>query len=194
MSFKNSLILFSAFMAVGISSYIGVRNGFYPVAAVNFDFVLARDAQKNYSAAYKYFQNALLVYGSDPAKLETKESQFELRRSTLEKLILDRLVYDELKRRMGKREFQPIAETKIEQFLKSNANTEEAAKKIYGLNLSDFKDRVLLPQAYQEILEGRMFLNKENFNEWINKEKSSASIIILLSDFEWKEGALGAKK
>ena len=78
-----------------------------------------------------------------------------------------------------------IADKNVEQYIQNNANISEGAEKIYGLNLADFKSQVLMPQAYKEILQGRMFLNKENFDEWLKNKKSAVRIIILSPDLQW---------
>lgn len=193
MTYKNSLILFAVFMAAGFGSYVAARNGFYPVAIVNFDLVTARDAEKNYIAAYRYSRNALLVYGSDPAVLENPVSRLEIKRGTLEKLVLDELVYSELKRRSRKSDFYAAAQNKIDRYLSENKNVEEAAKNLYGFTLEEFRERVLLPQAYLEVLAGGMFLNNENFEEWFQQARNSAAVVILSPKLEWQEGGVRIK-
>ena len=61
---------------------------------------------------------------------------------------------------------------------------------MYGLEWPDFKERVLLPQAYREILEGRMFLNNENFNDWLAKERASARVIVFMPGLKWENGSI----
>ena len=184
MSYKISLISFVFLMSAGLGSYFAIRNGFYPVAFVDFNLITKKQIQKDFAAAYKYFQNALLVSGSDPRSLETLEARREIRRATLDKLIIDELVYEELEVRTND-DFKSIAEKNVEQYIQNNANISEGAEKIYGLNLADFKSQVLMPQAYKEILEGRMFLTKENFDEWLKNKKSSVRVIILSPDLKW---------
>jgi len=187
MSFKHAIIIFGLLMAAGIGTHISVRDGNYPVAIVNFGIITAKSVDEDFSAAYRYFQNAMLVSGSDPSTLDTPESKREIRRATLDKLITDLFVYNELKVRLGV-EFQAIAEKNIEQFLKINSNIEEGAKKLYGLDILGFKRRVLQPQAYKEILEGRMFLANEKFDDWLKDRRAQASVIILTPDLQWKDG------
>ena len=184
MTYKHAIIAFAIIMASGLGAYKAVKIGAYPVAFVDFNLITEKSVQKDFAAAYRYFQNALLVSGSDPRSLETLEARGEIRRATLDKLIGDRLIYGELEARL-KDDFKAIADKNIEQYIQNNKNISEGAEKIYGLSLADFKDQVLLPQAYKEILEGRMFLNKENFNEWLKNKKSGARVIILSPDLQW---------
>src|SRR3989338_1674331 len=161
MQFKTSLVVFFILMSSGAGSYLAVRNGIYPVAAVNFNLITAKSLRANSFAVYRYYQNAFLSSGADPGQLDTIESQKEIRRATLEKLIADSLVLKELQLRL-KNEFREIAEDNINKYISNNKNVEQGAKLLYGLNLSDFRSQVLLPQAHREILEGLMFLNNEN--------------------------------
>jgi hypothetical protein len=184
MQFKTSIIIFFILMSIGAGSYVAAKKGFYPVASVDLNLISAKSFQENSSAAYRYFQNALFVSGSDPHVLETLEAHREIRRATLDKLITDELIYGELQVRI-KDDFQSIAEKNVEQYIQNNKNISEGAEKIYGLNLADFKSQVLMPEAYKEILQGRMFLNKENFDEWLKNKKSGARIIILSPDLQW---------
>ena len=144
---------------------------------------------KTYFVAYRYFQNVLLSSGKDVKELEKRETRVELRRATVNKLITDSLIYQELKRRIPG-EFNAIAEKNINEYIKNNADLEKGAKLLYGIDFSDFKEQILLPQAYQEILEGRMFLNNESFNDWLAKERSQAKIFILLPDLKWEKESI----
>ena len=183
MSFRTSLILFAVFMTAGLGSYLTFRNGWYPAAIVNFDIITAKTLNKTYFVAYRYFQNVLLASGKDTKELEKKETRGELRRAAIDKLITDSLIYRELERRFS--DFNGIAEKNIKEYLKNNADLEKGAKVLYGMEFPEFKKQILLPQAYQEILEGRMFLNNENFSVWLGGERSRAKIFILLPDLKW---------
>jgi len=189
MTYKNSLVLFAIFMAAGFGGYLALQNGFYPAAIVNFNFISAQEMNKTYFVAYRYFQNVLLSSGKDVKELEKRETRVELRRATVNKLITDSLIYQELKRRIPG-EFNAIAEKNINEYIKNNADLEKGAKLLYGIDFSDFKEQILLPQAYQEILEGRMFLNNESFNDWLAKERSQAKIFILLPDLKWEKESI----
>jgi len=187
MSFKSSIILFIVFMLVGLGSYIFANQGLYPAAIVNLDIVTVKTAEENFFTSNTYYKNALLLYGNDPEVLDSPESQLEIKRATLDKLIIDIIIYNELNK--IEEDFYPIANRNIKEFVNKNNNVEEGAKLLYGLDLDEFKKRVLLPQAYREILEGRMFLNNKNFNEWLKNSKANAAVFILLPDLEWtKDG------
>ena len=183
MTFKSSILIFLALMVSGFAVFIAARNGVYPVALVNSQIISARDLEKDYNAALRYFHNAILTYGSDPAILEKEDSKKEIRRATLNKLVTDILISQEAEKRLG-RELSDVTEKIISQNLNSQ-NLEKAVSEIYGLGLEDFKKQILVSQAHREILEGKMFANKENFDQWLADASGKARVVILLPDFSW---------
>ena len=170
-------------MVSGFAVFLAARNGVYPVALVNSQIISARDLEKDYNAALRYFHNAILTYGSDPAILEKEDSKKEIRRATLNKLVTDILISQEAEKRLG-RELSDVTEKIISQNLNSQ-NLEKAVSEIYGLGLEDFKKQILVSQAHREILEGKMFANKENFDQWLADASGKARVVILLPDFSW---------
>ncbi len=183
MNYKISLIVFFIIIGSGLSAYLLVHNGLYPVTIVNFHMISAKTLEKDYDAAFRYFYNALSTYGSNPEVLQREVSQKEIRRATLNKLITDRLIYDEVKKRIGG-SLDEITEKIIDQNINS-AKLEQAVEKIYGLKMEDFKQQILVTQAHREILEGRMLVNKESFDDWLKNTSAQARVVILLPDFYW---------
>jgi hypothetical protein len=187
MSFKKSIAIFALMMSVGIGSYFMVRERLYPAAVVNLGIITEKEVGRDSLAAYNYFKNNLLVSGTDPTVLDTPEYQVEIRRAALDKLISDSLIYKELSSRF-KNDFIDAAERNVGQFISSNENLEMGAKILYGLDLPEFKERILLPQAYREILEGRMFLADEDFENWLTTARSEAKVLIISPIFSWEDG------
>ena len=74
--------------------------------------------------------------------------------------------------------------------MEDNKNIEEAAQKIYGLEFEDFKKIILMPEAYREILEGRMFLNQEDFKKWLDEARTNARVLIFSPRLQWKENSV----
>ncbi|OGY67282.1 MAG: hypothetical protein A3H63_02610 [Candidatus Harrisonbacteria bacterium RIFCSPLOWO2_02_FULL_45_10c] len=194
MTYKKSLLFFAAIMVFGVAAYMALHNGQYPISIVNSHIITASTVEKNFVASLTYLQNAALVYRSNPALLETAAARGEIKRATLDKLITDALILSELKTRVSGEEIDTIADTKINQFLYENSDVERAAQALYGLSLAEFKSRVLIPQAYREILEGRMFLAKEDFGAWLSEAKRSARVLVFISDLEWTGEQISIKK
>ena len=189
MSFKTSLILFAIFMVAGLSGYLAVRNGSYPVTVVNFRMITANELTRDSLTAQTYFKNDFRARSLDQNQLDTPQSQLEIKRAVLDNLISNLLVIQELHRRL-KNDYQSVAENKIAQVLKVNQNLELGIKTLYGIEFPEFKERILRPQAYREILEGRMFLNNENFDDWLKNARARATVIILSPNLQWQNGEL----
>ncbi len=189
MSFKQSIVSFALIMALGVGGYSLVQKGIYPVAIVHLSVVTARQVAQDSRVAYTYFQNVLRSSGNDPSALDTPESQLEIKRATLERLIFDKIIYRELDLRV-KEDFTEIANKNIDQYISSNQNVEEGARLLYGLELPDFRDRILLPQAYREILEGRMFLGNQQFGDWLKNSGTNVRVFILSPGMQWIDGSV----
>ena len=177
-------------MVFGVVSHKLVQDGRYPIASVHFNIITARELHNDFGAAFNYFQRAALTYGSNPAILNTASAKQEIQRATLEKIIVDSLIFKELRKRVPESEYQEVADRKISQFLEANPKTQEAAKTLYNLSLEDFKERILLPQSYKEILQGRMTLDGTDFNNWLQNAKSDAKVAIFYPNLKWEEGQL----
>ncbi|MDE2001493.1 MAG: SurA N-terminal domain-containing protein [Patescibacteria group bacterium] len=193
MSFRTSLISFGVMMAIGVSGYALSVNGWYPVAVVNWHVISQYTLEQNLSTAYVYYHNALALSGGDPATLDTPAAAANLRRAVLDDAISEELIRDELAREMSAGDLQTVAEKKVDQVLQDQSQVSEGVEKLYGLTLDQFKARVLLPQAYQEVLSGRMLLQGQDFNTWLAQARKSAGVIILTPGFSWDGSGVTAK-
>ncbi len=172
-------------MALGVSAYALSLNGSYPLIFVNYRPIFRNEVEHDLSLAYEYYHNALIYSGNDPAKLDAPESYNELKRAVIDEAISREIILRELKSRVGSGEIDDIADRNIGKVLDENKETEEGVKKLYGLSLAEFREQVLLPQAYREILEGRMNLNNQDFNSWLEKIRKESRVVILSSNFTW---------
>ncbi|RJQ29672.1 hypothetical protein C4571_00860 [Candidatus Parcubacteria bacterium] len=183
-------IVFVAFVAVGLTAIFLVSEGYYPVLLVEGEFISVRRFSKDYRAASLYYENFLRTYGGETneEKLEPKEIQL----SVLEQLVEDVLVRQEMERRVG-RDADALIANKIEKF-KSDENLGEAVTALYGFSLADFEREVLIPQAEREVLMGRLFLDGEKIEVWLEGAKKSASVMTFSSAFHWKDGKMEEAK
>ncbi len=193
MSFKTSVAVFLAIMSAGVAAYKVSYDGWYPVAVVNFHIISAQALEQGVATASGYLHIQYQMSGVDPAKLDTPDSSRELRREVLDYLISHELILQELNRRIGMSQTDVIAEKNITQELENNPNAAAGAEKLYGLTLAEFKDKVLLPQAYQDILQGRMQLNNEDFPAWLTNARKAGSVVIFYPGFSWDGTQVAAK-
>ena len=174
MSQKQIIILIITVVIV-IATYLIVF-GFYPIALVNFNSIPAYKWEANLTAAYTYYQK------SSNNSL-TNKTQREIQRVILDKLIREQIVHQELKNKIKNSELDTIIGSKIKNFT-ADSQTPELVKKFYGLSMEKF-NKLLVPVAEEEILEGRLFMENKSLNDWLKGKKSEANLIILLPDFSW---------
>lgn len=174
MSHKQIIISIIAIVIVAIAYLI--LSGFYPIALVNFNSIPAYKWEANLTAAYTYYQktsnNSL-----------TNKTQREIQRVILDKLIKEQIVHQELKNMVKNSKLSAIIDNKIKNFT-ADSQTPELIKSFYGMSMGEF-NKLLIPVAEEEILEGRLFIENKKLSEWLKAKKSEANLIILLPDFSW---------
>lgn len=180
--FQWFYMTFLAIIFSGLSAYYVIHLGYYPVAIVNYNLISARSLSDEYAVAYRYY--AKVLGENSDVDLNSNELKKELRRATLNDLIEKSLIYQELKSKVGK-ELAYLIEGKINLEGINKEKLEEAASVLYGLSLADFKEMVLVPKAQKEILEGRLFLEKKTYDEWLSGASGNAKVFILTPEFYW---------
>lgn len=185
--FQFFYLTFLAIIFAGLAAYYLIHFGYYPVAMVNSDLISAKTLNEEFAAALRYYSAALK--GKDRINIESREFRREIRRATLSDLIDKSLIYKEAKNRVGN-DLDNLVNNKIDQQLVNRKNVEDAAKLLYGLNLADFRELVLIPQARKEILEGRLFLEKKDFDSWLSEAEKNAKVFIITPEFYWNSGTL----
>lgn len=191
MNKKRILILISSIIVIVIVIVIGSQS--YPVAFINWRPISLRAFKKDSGTAIYYYQKTLETYSqNDAAIINSPEVKTEIERAVINKLIENVLIHQELKKRLKNDELEKMAENKVEETIKGK-DIEKEIKILYDLSLDEFKERILKPQAEQEILASRLLLENKNFDEWLKETKSKAKVIILLPNFEWKDGQVMMK-
>lgn len=188
MSLQKYFTTFLAILFVGLGAYYVVHFGYYPVAVVDRSLVTANRFETEYAVAYHYYLRALA--NSEDTDPRGRDFKIELRRAVLEDLIDQVLISRDLIVRVGK-ELPEIVENKIVAAQKADLKTiEETAKLLYGLSLADFKALVLEPQAKKEILQGRLFLEKKEYDSWLREAKKNAKVFIITPEFYWQDSSV----
>lgn len=190
MTFRTALISLLLIVLTVIGIYFFIFNKLYPIAFVNFNVIAADVMERNLLTANNLAQKYLLIQGEDAQKIKNPESQKEIRRATIEKLIVDSIIYRELASRLSKKEITDIANDKIGKLIKDDEKTNAGIKILYGLGFSEFKEQILLPQAYKEIFQEKMNLDNQKFDQWLINSKKNAQVIILDKNFKWINGQL----
>ena len=191
MNKKRIVILISSVIVIVIVIIIVAQS--YPIAFVNWQLISFQTFKKDSATAIYYYQKTLETYNkNDLAVIHSSEVKREIERAVLDKLIENILIHQELRKRLKNNELERMAENKIEEIIKGK-DIEKKVKILYGLSLDEFKERILKPQARQEILASRLLLENKNFDEWLKDVKKQAKVDILLPGFEWNGEGVATK-
>lgn len=185
MKFSTAVTVFLIMMGSGLLSYKVSTDGLYPIVTVNYSAITAQAFEKNLDIVYGFSRNVANVSGTNPEKLNSPDFFQELKPKVLDDMISRELIFQELKKRIGAGEATAIAEKNISNALSGKKDASEGIEKLYGLSLAEFKESVLLPQAYQEILAGRMDLADEDFSAWLRNARKTGSILIFYPGLSW---------
>lgn len=176
---KVFIIIFFVILSSGFGFLYLVKKGWYPVAIINSEIIWGYNLRKEAGAAEHYYQQALSAYEKDGAK-NTNYKQIVV--SVLENIIERRLISEALKQKMDPIEFMASINDSIAPYAEK-PNLEQAALALYGLNLADFYELVVLPQAEKELLEKLLQKEGMSYSDWLSQAKKSARIILLTKEF-----------
>lgn len=158
-------------LVVGWGSYWTVNRGFYPAATVNYKIISARNLENNYQSALGYY-----VKIKKP-EVSEQDLQKEIRRATLDKLIENALIYEDVN--------SSDIESQLATIIQQNPNLEQGAVITYGVSWEVFKDLILRPQIAAELLQKNLQDKNENLDNWLKNKKQSASIWVFSSGLRW---------
>ena len=153
---------------------------------MNSSRVSNREFKESLASVGHYYNRLLETLSKEELKKlpPQKETIKELRRSTLEKMIDDALVFAEVKTETGG-ELDVLVKSKIDALKISNKDFEEAVNSLYGLRPEKFKELVLIPEARRELLEGRLKTAKSDLQTWLSDSRKSARVVIVAPDLRW---------
>ena len=189
---KKSFILIVLFIILLIFGAVIWKKS-YPIILVGSNIITAKNFNEDFSASLNYYEQNQKIYGGDSQLLQSEEVKNEIKRALLTSLIEDILIDKELRKEMKSEDLARLVINKIGD-IKQGENAEKAAKILYGFSYDIFKKKILEPMAKKEILEGRLYLNDKNIDEYLEKIKSKTKIIILLPEFDWNGKEVIMKK
>lgn len=185
--FQWYYLTFLAIIFAGLGFYYIVQAGYYPIAIVNGDVILAGEMKEEYSAALYYYANSPLT-GQRP-DVTGGDFQKELRRAVMQELIEKSLVIKGLTDRAGG-EADDLVDRKIQEQNIDAQTLDSAARALYGITAADFMRLALIPRAQREVLESRLFLEDKKLDDWLKESAESAKVFIITPEFYWDNGAV----
>ncbi len=175
-------LIFSGLFVCGLAVILIISSGLYPIALVNGKFLSARTLEDHLQAESIYYQNFLKTYTTPDTKIE-KITVEDLKKFILTKLIENVLVNNEVEKKLGN-DLNVIIEDRIQK-ITQDQKLEKAATAIYGLTFEDFREEILVPLAKEDILAGRLFLEGQNFDDWLASAKKLSKVKIFSTNFYW---------
>ena len=182
--FRGPSAVFIGLVFLGIAGYYLIHFGFYPIAIVNGALVSEGRFSETERFIKNYYEKASVTYNLAGIRPGDPAYETEVARATLGKLIDEELMHARLKTLVGKG-LGSIVEQKIENAKPIGADFAKAVETIYGLSLDRFTKAVLVPQAEEEILRGRMLAEQEDFDAWLTEARKTGNIIILHPYLTW---------
>jgi hypothetical protein len=182
--FRGQSIVFISIVFTGVIGYYLIHFGFYPIAIVNGSFVSEGRFSETENFIKNYYEKARVTYSLSAIKPGNPEYEAEVARATLDKLIDQKLMRARLKTLIGK-ELGTIIDQKLANAKATGADFAKAVETIYGLSLDRFTEAVLVPQAEEEILRGRMLATDEDFDAWLIEVRKNGRVIILHPNLTW---------
>ena len=174
--YRRVLIFLAVIFFVAI--FVVTYGGFYPVAVVNGDWILARHFRTHLAAAKEY----------ETSTTGTSTVSSVLKGSDLTVSVLDGLIEEVLIERGARSEFgdrfEPLRAERVGHFMDQSAVISAEAKR-YGLNSQQFEKEIVIPQVTRDLLSGRLFLKPIRLEDWLTAQKRSPSVAIFSKIFHW---------
>lgn len=190
---KKTIILSLAGFLV-VFGYIMVLKGFYPVVFVGYHPILAFEFDENVKAAKQFYQTQGLVrpdlkidWANDDGKRILKEIKNKVILTMIENKIIDSVLNEEKFRGVFEDADKKVAAVLAEQEISPDFT--EGIKLLYGWDLKNFKERILIPQARQELIKEKLKSENINFDNWfLEKKRNSGMIIFFIGKFNKETG------
>lgn len=159
--------------------------GLWPIARVGYTPITYNTFKNNFMMADHYYRSNVKIAGEDEAVIDAKEVQQELQRATMEGLVEQILIVNELEKKYSKEDLRQLIDNKMGKFDLSAEDMKKAIELQYGLTPEQFRELRLLPKAEQELLEGNITLQNGTFDGWLTTKKAEANVSIFVPALYW---------
>ncbi len=195
-SHKNIFLILIAAAFAGFVIYL-FASQYYPVAFVNNSPISAGDFNQSYGISYNYYYNSIKAAGEDVSILKSDDAIKELKRATLDALVDQKLIDEELQKRINPDDLNRMIRNKLSSIDFNSDNFKKGSLALYGFSVDSIKKFVLIPKEKEEILAGRLVLDNNpqfaDIDDWLKQKKSEAKVEILISQLYWNNGEVAAR-
>jgi len=179
---KPKITFLIIILLIAIVFGLAWATGYYPIAFVKpagsgwlgWQLIFAKSLDTNYSIALNFYKNQL------KNKEISVDAQKEIKRATLQSLIEDKIIENEINKKIGTSEFKKQIDEKLNKIDLSTDEIKEGAKLLYGLSVDQLKDTVLTEQAKREIAASLFSSTDRNLADWLKEKLKSSKIIVLI--------------
>lgn len=182
-------VLVGGFLFFAVSSKVVAMINYHPIWKGDFDEVVGLmvkyyDVENQHSStdivSSEFFKDEDLLKG--------------MQKEALSRMIEYKIIAMELEN--SSPDWMDVAQSKIETAvlkITEKEKFEEGIIAVYGMNLFDFKSKVLMPQAQFEILSEELKKQDKPYEKWIIEEKEKIKVRIFIDGLKWEEGKVVIK-
>lgn len=183
-------------VTVGVIIVAGIVmgiTGIWPIARVGYTPITYNAFRDNFMMADHYYRSNVKIMGESESVVDAKEIQRELQRATMEGMVEQILIAQELEKKYSKDDLRQLIENKVSGIDLGTDDMKKAIELQYGLTPEEFKELRLIPKAQQELLEGNLTLQNGTFNDWLIAKKKEANVSIFVPALYWDGAAVQVK-
>ena len=183
---RRVFIVFLSIVAAGILLFTVVSGGYYPIGMVDRTFIMSRQFRKDYRAISLSYWNTVKLYQPESENEQAMPKSTDVQAAVLDRLIETILVRAAVKDELGD-DFDRLLANKVDKF-DGDAELQAKSLALYGLAFPDIKQEILVPQAEQDLLSGRLFMRGETLETWLLEAKKKSTVRIFSKTFHWEDG------
>lgn len=164
----------------------------FPTAVINGSMIFADEFERvAFSALQFYVKSTEATKRRALTQEEVDALYSEIRRATLDKLMSERLVDNELARRFGGNVEEMAGEKLV---VADTERLRDVIAPLYGMTFEEFRMLLLLPEAKREVLNDALRDESRSAESWLNDARRNARVIMLLPNLVWKNGGVEISK
>lgn len=174
-------------IVVGMGIYYMSKTNAYPVASVNGEFISASYYQKSLELGQAYYEKELVLTQAEQEDFDKEEFNAELKRATLSALVYATIARQELELLITKERAEEMVEERVASVEEERGeNLAKAVEGVFETDSETFREVVLRPEAYRELLEKEVTERGMSYQPWMQAKVLSANIEVFANGYEWK--------
>ncbi len=170
-----------ALVTLGLGVFYILHYKVYPIAIINGHIIVGAEFDSISNGALNFYTKVSDTYKKEISSDVKEKLHTEIRRATMERLIEESLIKEELKRR-----FQ---EKTLKEYLNEKLNIDRQkiaqASALYGMSGNTIQKTLFEPAAAEELLRETLAKEQINFETWLSNAAQSALIIVLMPSLTW---------